>query len=67
VANSGETPAGKVAFRDFSTVLATVQLSEGQAIFTTSRLRRGLHLIRVDYRGTSTDERSFAIFAQRVK
>jgi hypothetical protein len=67
VANSGETPTGKVTFRDFSTVLATVKLSRGQATFTTSRLRKGHHLIRADYCGSSTDERSFAIFAQRVK
>jgi len=67
VANSGETPTGKITFRDFSTVLATVQLSGGQATFTTSKLRKGHHLIRADYSGSSTDERSFAILAQRVK
>jgi hypothetical protein len=67
VANSGETPTGKVTFRDFHSVLATVELSGGQAVFTTSRLRRGLHVIRVDYGGSTTDRRSFAIAAQRVK
>ena len=67
VANSGETPTGKITFRDFSTVLATVKLSGGQASFTTSRLHKGHNLIRADYSGTSTDECSFAIFAQRVK
>ena len=45
-ANSGETPTGKVTFRDFFTVLATVQLSGGQASFTTSKLCRGPHAIR---------------------
>lgn len=66
-ANSGATPTGKITFRDFYAVLATVQLNGGQASFTTSRLRKGLHLIRADYGGNSTDEGSFAIQAQRVK
>ena len=66
-ANSGETPAGKITFRDFSTVLATVELSGGQATFTASRLRRGLHVIRADYGGNTIDRRSFAVVVQRVK
>ena len=41
-ANSGETPTGKITFRRFSTILATVELSGGQATFTSSTLRRGL-------------------------
>ena len=67
VANSGETPTGRITFSDFSTMLATVQLSGGQATFTTSRLRKGHHVIRADYGGSSTDERSSTTFQQRVK
>ena len=67
VACSGETPTGKVTFRNSFTVLATVELSGGQAALTTSRLRKGWHLIRAEYGGSTTDHRSFAILAQRVK
>jgi hypothetical protein len=67
VANSGETPTGRITFSDFSTMLATVQLSGGQATLTTSRLRKGHHVIRADYGGSSTDERSSTTFQQRVK
>jgi hypothetical protein len=67
VACSGETPTGKVTFRNSFTVLATVELSGGQAALTTSRLRKGWYLIRADYGGSTTDHRSFAILAQRVK
>ena len=67
MANSGATPTGKITFRDFATVLATIQITGGQASFTVSLLRRGPHLIRADYSGSPTDHRSFAIFAQIVK
>ncbi len=66
-ANSGDTPTGTVTFRDFSTIVGTAQLSGGQATFTTSRLRRGPHLIRATYGGSPTDRRSSALLAQRVK
>jgi hypothetical protein len=64
---SGETPAGKITFRDLATVLATVDLSGGQATFTTSTLRRGLHMIRADYGGDTIDHRSVGLIVQRVK
>ncbi len=67
MANSGATPTGKVTFRDFSTVLATIVMNGGQASFTISLQRRGPHLIRADYSGSPTDHRSFAFFAQIVK
>ena len=65
--NSGVTPTGKVTFRDFTSILGTVQLSGGLASFTISRLRRGPHLIRADYSGSPTDNRSFTVIGQRVK
>jgi hypothetical protein len=65
--DSGGTPTGKITFRDFHSVLATVELSGAQAVFSTSRLRRGHHVIRADYGGSPTDGRSFATVAQRVK
>ena len=64
---SGETPTGKITFRDLATVLATVDLSGGQATFTTSTLRRGLHMIRADYGGDTIDHRSVGLIVQRVK
>ena len=67
VANSGATPTGTVKFKNFSTTLATVQLSDGQATFTTSRLHQGPHRIRADYGGSSTDRCSSAIIVQRVR
>jgi Bacterial Ig-like domain (group 3)/FG-GAP-like repeat len=66
-ANSGEIPTGKVTFRDFHTVLATVELNGGQASFTTSSLHRGRHAIRADYGGSTIDHRSFDVLVQRVK
>jgi hypothetical protein len=66
-ANSGEPPTGKITFRKFSTILATVELSGGQATFTSSTLRRGLHVIRADYGGDTVDHRSFGVIVQRVK
>lgn len=67
VARSGATPAGTVVFKDFSDTLATVELDGGQATFMTSRLRKGSHLIRAIYKGSTTDQPSFTILAQRVK
>ena len=67
VANSGATPTGTVKFKNFSTTLAIVQLSDGQAAFTTSRLHKGPNIIRADYGGGSTDRCSSAILRQRVK
>jgi hypothetical protein len=66
-ANSGEPPTGKVTFRKFSAILATVELSGGQATFTSSTLRRGLHVIRADYGGDTVDHRSVGVIVQRVK
>jgi hypothetical protein len=67
IANSGGTPAGTVTFKDFSTTLATVQLSGGQATFMTSQLSRGSHVIHAEYSGSSTDRRSSTVLAQRVR
>ncbi len=66
-ANSGDTPTGTITFRDFSAVIGTAQLSGGEATFTTSRLHRGLHLIRATYGGSPTDRHSSALLTQRVK
>jgi hypothetical protein len=45
------TPAGSVQFLDGSTVLQTVPLKEGQAIFKTSALTAGPHALTAAYLG----------------
>ena len=67
VSSSGATPTGKVRFRDFSALLGTVELDGGQASITISPRRRGPHIIWADYSGSSTDIRSSAALAQRVR
>ena len=67
IPNSGGTPAGKIVFTDFLTVLGTVEMSQGQAALRVSRLHRGPHIIRAIYSGSSIDRRSSAVLAQRVR
>jgi hypothetical protein len=66
VASTGTTlPTGLVAFTDGSTLLGVVTLDgTGQAVFTTSALPAGLHLIRAVYIGTAgfTGSRSPRIY-----
>jgi len=45
------TPATKVVFKDGNTVLANVDLVNGQATYTTSTLSVGQHVISAVYRG----------------
>ena len=49
--NQSSQPAGAVAFRDGSNLLANVAISGGTATFTTSSLTQGTHKIRVEYSG----------------
>jgi len=47
------TPTGLVVFMDRSTLIAVAALDgKGQAVFTTSNLATGLHLIKAAYLGT---------------
>lgn len=55
----GGVPAGKVTFKDGSTVLATIALSSGRAAWTTASLSVGTHSISVTYSG-DTNFRSSA-------
>jgi Bacterial Ig-like domain (group 3)/FG-GAP-like repeat/HYDIN/CFA65/VesB-like, Ig-like domain/Abnormal spindle-like microcephaly-assoc'd, ASPM-SPD-2-Hydin len=49
--SSAGTPTGKVTFDDGSTLLGSVNLSNGQAAFTTSSLSAGTHTINALYSG----------------
>ena len=48
------SPTGNVAFLDGSTVLATLPLASGTAIYTTSSLLLGQHQIQAVYLGSGT-------------
>ena len=50
----GGTPTGTVVFRQSSSVIGTVPLSGGQAIFTTKTLAGGLNDITATYSGDTT-------------
>jgi len=64
MANSGDTPTGTVTFRDFGTVLGTVELNGGEAGLTAARLRKGLNAIRAEYNGSIADQRSFSFVTE---
>lgn len=51
VASAGLSPTGTVTFRDGATTLATVALSGGSAVFSTSSLATGPHSITASYSG----------------
>lgn len=53
VASPSGTPTGTVSFYDGTTLLATVALSQGQAVYTTSSLAVGTHSIAEVYSGDS--------------
>jgi len=60
-------PSGTVNFKDGSTTLANVVLSQGKASFTTSALGQGTHNITVGYSGDGTfNPNRSAILVQRV-
>ena len=52
---------GQVQFREGSTVLATVPVSSGQAVFTTSTLTRTRHSIYAAYLGSSNHNASQSV------
>jgi hypothetical protein len=58
VASGSGTPTGTVDFREGSTTLATVSLSNGVAAFTTSTLTLGQHTLTAVYNGDSNFNRS---------
>lgn len=51
VTAAGGTPTGNVTFHDGSTVLGTVALTSGQAVFAISTLSIGMHSITASYGG----------------
>jgi hypothetical protein len=61
-------PSGTVTFKDGSTTLGTVRLSQGGASFTTSALGQGTHNIVVGYSGdTNFNPNRSTILVQKVK
>jgi hypothetical protein len=58
VSSTSATPTGSVTFLDGSTTLAVVNLSSGQASFTTSALAAGTHNISAQF--APSDPTSFA-------
>jgi hypothetical protein len=55
VAATGGTPTGTVSFLDGTTALGAGGLSAGMAIFTTSSLTAGSHIITAVYSGDTND------------
>jgi hypothetical protein len=56
--SSGGIPTGLVNFKDGSTVLGAVALSNGQAAFATKALHAGSHAITAVYLGSANDSAS---------
>ena len=54
VSSASGTPTGAVSFRDGSTLLATVGLTNGRATFTTSTLSTSAHTLSAEYSGAGT-------------
>ncbi len=61
------TPKGTVTFKLGTTVLGTVQLANGRAMFTTSTLPAGSYVVRVAYAGDSNIKGSSAALTQVVR
>jgi hypothetical protein len=55
---TGTNPAGTVAFSDGDTVLETMNLGSGRAIYSTSALAVGSHSISAPYRGDNNSAAS---------
>jgi hypothetical protein len=51
--NNGALPTGTITYKDGSTVLATMALTNGQATYSTSSLSLGNHFITAAYSGDS--------------
>jgi hypothetical protein len=60
-------PSGPVTFKAGTTVLGTVQLSSGKAIFTTSALPAGSIVVKAIYNGNSNIKGSSASVTQTVQ
>ncbi len=60
------TPTGTVTFEDGNTVLGTVALSNGVAVFSTSTLPAGSNNITAVYSGDAYDAGSSGTFTQQV-
>ena len=60
------TPTGSVVFKDGTTTLKTVTLSEGVASYTTSTLAVGTHSIAATYNGSTDFTGSSASLTQTV-
>jgi hypothetical protein len=61
------TPTGKVRFMDGSTVLATIPMTNGVALFTTTTLASGSHTINASYAGDLNYGPSSASVLQTVQ
>ncbi|MGE5056322.1 MAG: choice-of-anchor tandem repeat GloVer-containing protein [Acidobacteriota bacterium] len=60
-------PSGPVTFKAGTTVLETIQLSSGKAIFTTATLPAGSTVLKVIYNGNSNIKGSSAAVTQTVQ
>jgi len=68
VVTSAEGPvAGQVQFRTESEALATQTLKDGEAVFSTSALRKGSHVLTAEYHGSDRYSRSSARTSLHVK
>jgi hypothetical protein len=66
VAPGGGIPTGSVTFQDGSTVLGTIALSGGAAVYRTGSLALGTHGIRALYTGSAGYLSSTATLTQQV-
>src|SRR6185437_15280902 len=68
LASGAEIPSGSVTFRDGGTVLGIVALdSNGSAVFHTSSLGVGVHVISVNYGGDSNVAAASASLTETVQ
>jgi hypothetical protein len=67
VSASSGTPAGKVVFKDGTTTLGTVTLTNGVATFVTSSLTAGRHKITARYGGSQHFNPSIGAVTQTVR
>lgn len=61
-------PTGLVLFKDGTTILGTVHLTDGQAAITISSLRQGEHQLTAIYKGSPRTNRSTSVLlSQRIR
>ncbi len=66
ISASSGTPTGTVTFKDGNTVLSTVNLSNKQAVYTTSSLPVATHIITAVYNGDASYTASTSVSVNQV-